>query len=38
LNNYHCTFNPIDKAVELYERMLKEKDDLIDKLAGEKKK
>jgi transcriptional regulator with XRE-family HTH domain len=38
LNNYHCTFNPIDKVVELYERMLKEKDDLIEKLAGEKKK
>jgi transcriptional regulator with XRE-family HTH domain len=38
LNNYHCTFNPLDKVVELYERMLKEKDELIEKLAGEKKK
>jgi len=36
--NYQCTFNPIDKVVELYERLLKEKDDLIAKLAGEKKK
>jgi transcriptional regulator with XRE-family HTH domain len=38
LNNYHCTFNPLDKVVELYERMLKEKNELIEKLAGEKKK
>lgn len=26
------TFNPIDKVVELYERMLKEKDETIEKL------
>jgi transcriptional regulator with XRE-family HTH domain len=30
--NIQCTFNPIDKIVELYERMLKEKDEMIDKL------
>lgn len=30
--NIQCTFNPIDKMVELYERMLKEKDEMIDKL------
>jgi transcriptional regulator with XRE-family HTH domain len=30
--NYHCTFNPLDKMVELYERMLKDKSDMIDKL------
>ncbi len=30
--NYNCNFNPIDKVVELYERMLKEKNELIDKL------
>ena len=28
----HCTFNPLDKVVELYERMLKDKDDLIQRL------
>lgn len=32
--NYHCTFNPIDKIVELYERMLKEKDGIIEKLMS----
>jgi len=30
--NYYPTFNPIDKLVELYERMLKEKDEIIDTL------
>ena len=30
--NYHCAFNPIDKVVELFERMLKEKNDLIEEL------
>lgn len=30
--NYKCTFNPLDKMVELYERMLKEKDELIEEL------
>jgi len=39
-NNYNCTFNPIDKIVQLYEekialyeRMLKEKDSVIQKLS-----
>ncbi|WP_298736128.1 helix-turn-helix transcriptional regulator [uncultured Chitinophaga sp.] len=42
---YYPTFNPIDKIVqlydekiELYERMLKEKNELLEKFAGEKKK
>lgn len=37
--NPHCTFNPIDKIVqlydekiELYERMLKEKDEMMERL------
>ena len=37
--NYHCSFNPIDKVVELYdekialyERMLKEKDEMMSEL------
>ena len=34
---YNPTFNPIDKVVELYERMLKEKDALIEKLMNEHK-
>lgn len=40
--NYQCTFNPLDKVMELYERLLsseKEKNELLQgKLAGEKKK
>jgi transcriptional regulator with XRE-family HTH domain len=36
--NYQPTFNPIDKIVELYERLLKEKDEQIDKLKKVKKK
>jgi transcriptional regulator with XRE-family HTH domain len=35
-----CTFNPVDKVVELYERMLKEKNEMIERLErllGEKK-
>jgi transcriptional regulator with XRE-family HTH domain len=35
-----CTFNPIDKVVELYERMLKEKEDkinLLEQLLKDKK-
>jgi transcriptional regulator with XRE-family HTH domain len=39
INNGHfspnfdnCTFNPIDKIVELYERMLKDKDGMIEEL------
>lgn len=34
--NYQCSFNPIDKVVELYERMLHEKDELIEKLLSER--
>ena len=30
--NYQPSFNPIDKMVELYERMLKEKNEMIEKL------
>lgn len=29
---YNPTFNPIDKLIELYERMLKEKDEIIESL------
>src|ERR1700688_3604305 len=36
--NYQCTFNPMDKIVELYERLLKEKDEQIEKLKKDKKK
>jgi len=32
--NLNPTFNPIDKVVELYERMLKDKNDMIEKLEG----
>lgn len=28
--NFQCQFNPVEKIVELYERMLKEKDELIE--------
>jgi hypothetical protein len=42
--NYQCTFNPIDKIIQLYEekialyeRMLKEKNELVDKLLAKKK-
>ncbi|WP_128330707.1 helix-turn-helix domain-containing protein [Apibacter sp. HY039] len=31
--NYNCTFNPLDKVVELYERMLKDREELIEKLS-----
>lgn len=30
--NFHCTFNPIDKMVELYERMLQQQKEMIEKL------
>jgi hypothetical protein len=33
---YNPTFNSIDKVVELYERMLKEKNELIDKTIQKK--
>jgi len=36
--NYYPSFNPVDKVVELYERMLKEKNELIEKLQSDKKK
>jgi transcriptional regulator with XRE-family HTH domain len=32
----HYSFNPLDKIIELYERMLKEKDELIEKLTETK--
>jgi transcriptional regulator with XRE-family HTH domain len=31
-NANHCTFNPLDKVIELYERMLKDKTEMIEKL------
>ena len=34
--NYQPTFNPVDKVVELYERMLKEKSEIIERLTKEK--
>lgn len=30
--NNNCTFNPLDKMVELYERMLQQQKEMIDKL------
>ena len=30
--NNECTFNPLDKMVELYERMLEQQKEMIDKL------
>ncbi len=33
-NATHCTFNPLDRMVELYERMLKDKNDMIDQLQA----
>ncbi|HBN6700583.1 TPA: helix-turn-helix transcriptional regulator [Elizabethkingia anophelis] len=30
--NFHCTFNPLDKMVELYERMLEQQKEMIEKL------
>lgn len=35
--NDQCTFNPLDKVIELYERMIKEKNELIEKLMEERK-
>ena len=32
LYNYYPTFNPIDKMVELYERMLQQQKEMIDRL------
>ena len=36
-SNCSLNFNPVDKIVELYERMIKEKNELIEKLMNEKK-
>lgn len=30
--NFHCAFNPLDKMVELYERMIQQQKEMIDKL------
>ncbi len=30
--NFHCTFNPLDKMVELYERMIQTQKEMIEKL------
>ena len=35
--NYTPSFNPLDKMVELYERMIKEKNELIEELKKNKK-
>ena len=35
--NHQCNFNPIDKMVELYERMLKDKNELIEELKRKDK-
>lgn len=38
-NNYDCTFNPLDKVVELYERLVqaeKDKNEYLEKLLKEK--
>ena len=32
VENYKCSFNPLDKMVELYERMLQQQKEMIDKL------
>ena len=32
--NYQCTFNPLDKMVELYERLLKDKNEMIERLES----
>ena len=34
LFQFNPTFNPIDKVVELYERMLKDKNEMIEKLEN----
>ncbi|CAC9973832.1 helix-turn-helix domain-containing protein [Flavobacterium panici] len=38
-HNQHCTFNPLDKIVELYERLMqaeKDKNEYLEKLLKEK--
>lgn len=34
--NYHCTFNPVEKIVELYERLLTSEREKIEILKGQK--
>jgi predicted transcriptional regulator len=34
--NYNCTFNPLDKVVELYERLLQSEREKIEILRGTK--
>lgn len=39
-NNYKCNFNPLDKVVELYDALLKEKDEkiaLLERFLGDGK-
>ena len=36
--NYHCTFNPLDKVVELYERLLASEKEKIELLQERPKK
>ena len=35
--NYQYHFNPVDKVVELYERLLKEKDEIIERYKQQQK-
>ncbi len=35
--SYQCTFNPLEKVIELYERMIKEKNEMIERLMEERK-
>ncbi len=30
--NFHCSFNPLDKMVELYERMIQQQKEMMEKL------
>ena len=34
--NLHCTFNPLDKVVELYERLLESEREKVELLKGKK--
>lgn len=36
LNNLNCTFNPLDKVVELYERLLQSEKEKVELLKGKK--
>jgi transcriptional regulator with XRE-family HTH domain len=35
-NNFNCTFNPIDKVVELYERLLQSEREKVELLKNQK--